>query len=148
MLLRFLFLVCLISAFHQSPGQESGTARPVSKAGIVYVVGDVHRPMGVVMEDTGPVTVLKALATAEGANPTANLHNAKIVRKGENGPTEVPVDIKKIMQAKAPDVTLQADDILFVPHSAGKSVGKLQKEEFYDVPPSAPLQGPTPIYIR
>jgi hypothetical protein len=25
--------------------------------------------MGVVMEDTGPVTVLKALATAEGANP-------------------------------------------------------------------------------
>src|SRR5207248_6442723 len=32
----------------------------VSEAGIVYVVGDVHAPTGVVMEDTGPITVLKA----------------------------------------------------------------------------------------
>ena len=156
MLLRFFFLVCLMSA-NLSLSQESGKARPgvpvttpsevASKAGIVYVVGDVHRPMGVVMEDTGPITVLKALATAEGANPTANLHNAKILRKGENGRTEVPVDVQKILQAKDPDVTLQADDILFVPHSTGKS-GKLQKEDFYDVPPPGPLQGPTPIYIR
>ena len=40
----------------------------VSKAGIVYVVGDVKRPMGVVMENGGHITVLQALATAEGAN--------------------------------------------------------------------------------
>ena len=68
----------------------------VSEAGIVYVVGDVHAPTGVVMEDTGPITVLKALAMAEGANPTANLRNAKIIRKDENGTTKVPVDITKI----------------------------------------------------
>jgi polysaccharide export outer membrane protein len=77
--------------------------------------------MGMSMKDTSPITVLKALATAEGANPTASLHHAKIIRKGENGTTEVRVDIKQIMQAKAPDVTLQADDILFVPRSVGKS---------------------------
>jgi hypothetical protein len=155
MLSRFLFLVCLISASHLSLSQESGAAKPgasVSKMGVVYVVGDVHRAIGVVMEDTGPITVLKALATAEGPNPTANLRNAKILRKGENGCTEVPVDIKQIMQAKAPDMTLQADDILFVPHSTGKSARKLQKEYdvpgFYDVPPTSPLQGPTLIYIR
>ena len=59
------------------------------------MVGDVHKPMGVVMKDTGPITVLQALATAEGANPTAGLHNAKILRKGEYGRTEIPVDIKK-----------------------------------------------------
>jgi protein involved in polysaccharide export with SLBB domain len=116
----------------------------VSKAGIIYVVGDVHKPMRVVMKDTGPITVLKALATAEGTNPTADLHNVKIVRKGENGQTEVPVDIQKIMQAKAADVTLQDGDILFVPHSGERR----QQEYFYDVPPSGPLQGATPIYIR
>ena len=49
------------------------------------------------------------------------------------------------MQAKAPDVMLQADDILFVPSSAGKSA---RKPQYYDAPPSDPLQGPTPIYIR
>jgi hypothetical protein len=157
MVLRFLFMACLISAPRLSLSQESGkqTRVPVTKppevvstAGIIYVVGDVHKPMGVVMRDTAPITVLKALATAEGPNPTASLHNAKILRKGEYGRTEVPVDIKKILQAKAPDVTLQSDDILFVPHGTGKSAGKQQREDFYDVPPSGPLQGPTPIYPR
>lgn len=82
---------------------------------------------------------------AEGANPTANLHKAKIIRNGENGPTEVPIDLKKIIQAKAPDVTLQAGDILFVPNSASKSS---MKNLYYDVPPSAPLQDAAPIFIR
>ena len=95
----------------------------VSKAGVVYVVGDVRHPMGVIMENGGHITVLQALATAEGANPTAALKSAKIVRKGENGPTEVPVDIKKIMQAKAPDMTLQAEDVVFVPSSTARNVG-------------------------
>jgi polysaccharide biosynthesis/export protein len=95
----------------------------VSKAGVVYVVGDVKRPMGVLMDNTGRITILQALATAEGANSTAALGKAKIVRKSASGPTEVPVDLKKIMQAKAPDVTLQAEDIVFVPTSAAKSAG-------------------------
>jgi polysaccharide export outer membrane protein len=95
----------------------------VSKAGVVYVVGDVRHPMGVIMENGGHITILQALATAEGANSTAALRSAKIVRKGENGPTEVPVDIKKIMQAKAPDVTLQAEDVVFIPSSTAKNVG-------------------------
>ena len=47
MLLCRLFLVRLIFASLLSLSQKSGTARPVSKAGIVHLVGDVHRPMGV-----------------------------------------------------------------------------------------------------
>ena len=96
----------------------------VSKAGIVYVVGDVKHPMGVLMDNTGHITILQALATAEGANSTAALGKARIVRKGENGPVEVPVDLKKIMQAKAPDVKLQAEDVVFVPTSTPKNVGE------------------------
>lgn len=95
----------------------------VSKAGIVYVVGDVRHPMGVIMDNSGHITILQALATAEGPNATAALRNAKIVRKEEKGPTEILVDIKKIMQAKAPDVTLQAEDVVFIPTSAAKNVG-------------------------
>jgi hypothetical protein len=152
MVLRFLLLAGLISVPLLSLSQESGKEKSpvaeskppeaVSKTGIIYVVGDVHKPMGVAMKDTGSMTVLQALATAEGTNPTANLHSAKIIRKGEYGHTEIPVDIKKIMQAKAPDVTLQAGDILFVPHSTGR----LAEKYLYDAPPSVPLQGP--IYNR
>jgi polysaccharide export outer membrane protein len=34
--------------------------------------------------------------------------------------TETRVEIKKMLEAKSPDVTLQADDILFIPVSAGR----------------------------
>jgi hypothetical protein len=33
---------------------------------------------------------------------------------------ETKIELKKMFEAKAPDVTLQADDILFVPVSGGK----------------------------
>jgi hypothetical protein len=35
---------------------------------------------------------------------------------------ETKVEIKKMLQAKAPDMTLQADDILFVPVSGARVV--------------------------
>ena len=43
-----------------------------------------------------------------------------IIRKSPTGMTETNVHLKKMLEAKVPDVTLQGDDILFVPVSAGK----------------------------
>ena len=93
----------------------------VRKADIVYVVGDVGRPSGFLM-DSGNLTVLKAIALAGGTNRTAKLNGAKILRKGPNGVSETPVPLKKILQAKAADVTMEAEDILFVPGSSSKIV--------------------------
>ena len=36
--------------------------------------------------------------------------------------TETPVELKKMLQAKAADMPMKADDILFVPSSVGKVV--------------------------
>jgi polysaccharide biosynthesis/export protein len=91
----------------------------VRKADIVYVVGDVGRPSGLLMDASG-LTVLKAVALAGGTTRTAKLSGAKILRKGPDGMIETPVQLKKILQAKAPDLSLQADDVLVVPSSAGK----------------------------
>jgi polysaccharide export outer membrane protein len=93
----------------------------VSKAGLVYVVGDVRKPSGFVMEAHG-MTVLQALAMAEGPTATAALKSAKIIRSTPTGPTEIPLELKKMLAAKAPDLRLQAEDIVFVPGSAAKSV--------------------------
>jgi polysaccharide biosynthesis/export protein len=93
----------------------------VSKAGVVYVVGDVHKPSGFVMESHG-MTVLQAIAMAEGPNTTAALKNSKIIRSTPTGPTEIPIELKKMLAAKAPDLRLQAEDIVFVPSSAAKNV--------------------------
>jgi polysaccharide export outer membrane protein len=92
----------------------------VHKADLVYVVGDVGRPSGFLM-DSEHLTVLQAIALAGGTTRTANLGGARIIRKGPNGMTETPVQLKKILRAKASDIAMQADDILFIPTSATKA---------------------------
>jgi polysaccharide biosynthesis/export protein len=91
----------------------------VRKADLIYVVGDVGRPSGFLM-DGAHLTVLQAIAMAGGTTRTANLDGARIIHRRTDGLSETPVELKKILRAKAPDVTMQADDILFVPTSAAK----------------------------
>lgn len=93
-----------------------GDTISVPKAPIVYVVGDVGHPAGLLI-DNGTLTVLQALALAGGTNHTAKLHGVCIIRKGPNGMVSTRVPLKKMLEAKAPDENLQADDILFVPLS-------------------------------
>jgi polysaccharide export outer membrane protein len=97
----------------------AGDTITVPKAPVIYVVGDVGRPSGLLV-DNGSMTVLQALALAGGTNKTAKLGGARLIRKGPTGMTETKVEIKKMLEAKAPDMTLQADDILFVPVSGGR----------------------------
>jgi polysaccharide export outer membrane protein len=92
----------------------------VGRAGIVYVVGDVNHPSGFMIEDNN-LTVLKALALAGGATRTSSLNSSKLLRQTPNGVQEIPVQLKKILQAKAPDAALQRGDILFIPGSAAKA---------------------------
>jgi polysaccharide biosynthesis/export protein len=96
-----------------------GDTISVPKAPIIYVVGDVGRPTGLLV-DNGTLTVLQAIALAGGTNHTAKIGGVRIIRKGSAGMTETKVPLKKMLEAKAPDITLQADDILFVPLSGAR----------------------------
>jgi polysaccharide export outer membrane protein len=99
----------------------------VSKAGIVYIVGDVRKPSGVPMEN-GSITVLQAIAMAEGTNPTAALNKSKLIRKTTAGNQEIPLALKDMLASKSPDLSLQAEDIIFVPSSAAKSAARRSME--------------------
>ncbi len=92
----------------------------VSRAGIVYVVGDVQHPSGFLIEDSS-LSVLKALALAGGSNRTASLDKTRILRQTSGGVQEIPVSLKKILYAKAPDIPMVKGDVLFVPGSAAKA---------------------------
>jgi polysaccharide export outer membrane protein len=96
-----------------------GDTITIPKAPIIYVVGDVGRPAGLLV-DNGNLTVLQALALAGGTNHTAKMGGTCIIRKGPTGMTETKVPLKKMLEAKAPDINLQADDILFVPLSGAR----------------------------
>jgi len=93
----------------------------VSKAGIIYVVGDVKKPGGFVMENNESLTVLQAVALAEGTKPTAALNRTKLIRRTPSGPQEVPIPLKGILSARLPDLPLQPNDIVFVPSSTTRS---------------------------
>jgi polysaccharide export outer membrane protein len=101
---------------------KQGDTLEISKAGVVYVVGEVARASGLIMESGQNLSVMKAVALSGGTTRLAALDSAKIIRKDEKGnPVEVPVQLKQMFQGKAPDVQLVAEDILFIPTSAGKN---------------------------
>lgn len=92
----------------------------VRRADIVYVVGDVQHPTGILM-DRGHLTVLQAIALAGGTTGTSKLNGTRLIHKNPNGMTETKVPLKKVLQAKVADIQMKPDDILFVPSSAFKS---------------------------
>lgn len=94
----------------------------VPKAGIVYVLGDVGRPGGYVMQNNSRMTVLQALAMAAGVNKTASEARARLIHNQNGQYQERDLPLKEIEQGKAPDELLDPDDVIFIPFSFGKNV--------------------------
>lgn len=94
----------------------------VPKAGIIYVLGDVGRPGGYVMQDDSRLTVLQALALAAGINRTAGEKRARLLRKTKSGYSELPIPLHAMERGQSPDLQLEANDILYVPFSARKNL--------------------------
>jgi len=93
----------------------------VSKADVVYVTGAVKKPGGIVLDDRPTVTVIQAISMAEGFVGTASRGGARILRTRQDGSKiEIPVNLTKVMKGKAEDLTLAANDILYVPDSKKK----------------------------
>jgi len=92
-----------------------------SRAGVIYVVGEVGHPSGFLIQDD-TVTVLKALALAGGSTKTSALNKTRILRQTPGGGIqEIPIPLKKILYAKSPDIPMTKGDVLFIPGSVGKT---------------------------
>jgi len=97
-----------------------GDAITVSRAPIVYVMGEVTKPGGYVLVDDSNVegsrlTVMRVIALASGPVHGAALNKSRIIRRTAKGLQELPIRLKEIMAGKAPDPPLQAEDILYIP---------------------------------
>jgi polysaccharide biosynthesis/export protein len=93
----------------------------VPRGETVYVIGEVLKAGGYLLNDSEQVTVLQALSMAGGCDRMAQPQNARILRRVPGGSrTEIPIDLRKILDGKTEDVRLQAEDILFVPNSIPK----------------------------
>jgi len=96
----------------------------VTQAGIIYVVGDVKKPGGFVLKSDRQMSVLKAIALAEGLTTTSAKSKTKIIHTNESTGerVEIPIDLGKVLAGKIPDPPLDPADIVFVPSSSAKSV--------------------------
>lgn len=101
-----------------------GDVITVQKASMIYVTGDVRRPGAFPVASTG-ISVLKAVALAEGLVPSASARQARILRQRGAGESqeEIRVDISKIMAAKIPDMEMKPNDVLVVPDSMSRKAG-------------------------
>ena len=108
---------------HYNPLVYPGDIVKVTRAGIVYVVGDVRKPGGFTLKSSKKLSVVQAIALSEGVLPTAAKSGARIFRtdpqSGER--KETRLDLGKIMSGRSPDPVLESNDILFVPNSVAKA---------------------------
>ena len=94
----------------------------VPKAGIVYVLGDVARPGGYVMQNDSQLTVLQAIALAAGTSKTASEKRVRLVRSVDGLTQSIDLPLRDMERGRQPDVPLQANDIIYVPFSLGKNI--------------------------
>jgi polysaccharide export outer membrane protein len=101
----------------------------VPESGKVYVIGNVKIPGAYPMGDGMESTVLKVLALSQGLMPYAAKEAYIYRREGNGSKNEIPIPLSKIMERKAPDTPLLANDILYVPDNKGRrmTLGALEK---------------------
>jgi polysaccharide export outer membrane protein len=94
----------------------------VPQAEMIYVTGAVKKSGGFILGEHQTMSVLQAVSLAEGLAQSPDAKHARIVRNVGDQRTEIPVDLKTLLQGKGTDVPMQANDILFVPDSTGRRV--------------------------
>ena len=93
-----------------------------AKAAMVYVLGEVLKPGGYILNSAGAVTLLQLVAAAGGPTRSAASGRARLLRRTPTGLQEVPVPLKDLLRGKTADIPVSAEDILFVPSSRTKAV--------------------------
>jgi polysaccharide biosynthesis/export protein len=100
---------------------QPGDTVVVSRAGVAYVVGDVAKSGGFLIEGNDRLTVLEIMALAGGTTRTSAKDKARLIRKTPNGREEMPIPLKAMLMGKVKDMPVEDGDILFVPSSGGKA---------------------------
>jgi polysaccharide export outer membrane protein len=106
---------------------RSGDVIQVSerKSEVFYVIGEVGRPGAYELpKEKTNLTMAQALGLAGGPLKTAKMKSGMLIRYEPNGArTEIAMNWKKILDGKAPDIPVRADDVIFMPGSNIKTIG-------------------------
>jgi polysaccharide export outer membrane protein len=110
------------TATEHNPELAPGDTVQVSRAGLVYVVGNVLRPGGFAVDPAQGLTVVQALSLAWGPSPNAATGHALLIREQKGGRTLTTLNVDKMLHGKEPDLAVHDRDILYVPNSEAKNL--------------------------
>ncbi len=100
----------------------------------VFVTGEVFAP-GVV-PIAGHMTLTQAVVSAGGIRPTGCATQVLLVRYGgSNTATVTPVSLKNLLKGKAPDMLLEAYDVIYVPRTRIAQVGTFVEQYINNIVP-------------
>jgi len=105
-----------------NPELSPGDTVEVSRAGLVYVVGDVIRPGAFPVDPAHGITVLQALSLAWGSTQNAANSKVLLIREQKGGRTLISLNLKRMLRGLDPDQAIHDRDILYVPDSMVKNL--------------------------
>jgi polysaccharide export outer membrane protein len=110
------------TAADHNPELAPGDTVQISRAGLVYVVGDVQRPGGFPVDPAQGLTVVQALSLAWGPSQNAAMSKAILIREQKGGRTLTSLNLKRMLHGQEPDQPVRDRDILYVPDSAARNL--------------------------
>jgi polysaccharide export outer membrane protein len=96
----------------------------VPRVGVVYLLGAFKTQGAIPLTQNSPMTLMKVAALTGGSGFEGKESDLRIIRSVGTGRQVVRVDLKKIINGKAPDPVLQPEDIVFLPTSSMKAAIK------------------------
>lgn len=93
----------------------------VPRAGTVYVLGEVTHPGGYLMPYNGRISVLQAIAQADGTLRTSATGNVFLIRRTDDSYTTQHISLHDLYEGKSADFPLVTGDVLYVPFSTAKN---------------------------
>ena len=115
-------------ASDHNPELTPGDTVQVSRAGLVYVVGDVIRPGGFPVDPVQGLTIVQALSLAWGPSLNAAVGHALLIREQKGGRTMIALNLRRMLHGQDPDQPVQDRDILYVPDSFAKNLANRTME--------------------
>jgi polysaccharide export outer membrane protein len=96
----------------------------VPRVGVVYLLGAFKTQGAIPLTQNSPMTLMKVAALTGGSGFEGKQSDLRIIRSVGTGRQVIRVDLKRIVEGKAPDPVLEAEDIIFLPSSSMKAAIK------------------------
>jgi len=117
--------VILVANNNKLGAQENPVIYPgdtvvIDKAGIIYIIGDVGKSGGYLIDNNEHLSLLQAISLAGGWSKTSAQSKVILIRKVPQGREEIKLDLSHIVHGEQADLKVFNGDILYVPSSIGK----------------------------